>query len=75
MKKYDMNKYKGSNLVQNSNNFFKVIEEFNRYSVKFEKDGTIKAKFLQKVINCGFKYYLIMKMTDNEFKISINNGI
>ncbi len=70
-----MNKYERSNLVQNSNHFFKVIEELNRYAVKFEEDGTMKAKFLHKTINGGFKYYLVTKMTVNELKISINDGI
>ena len=50
-----MNKYEQSNLVQNSKNFFKVIKQLNRYPVKFEKDGTMKAKFLQKIINGVFQ--------------------
>ncbi len=70
-----MNKYERSNLVQNSNNFFKVIQQLNRYAGKFEKDGKMKAKFLHKTINEGFKCYLVTKMTDNELKISINDDI
>ena len=57
-----MNRHKQLNIVKDHKSFFKQIEEYKTYKIKFEKDNIIKSKIQ------SFKY--IVK-GDNELLIII----
>lgn len=69
-----MNRHKQLNIVKDHKSFFKQIEEYKTYKIKFEKDNIIKSKIQSfKYIVKGDNELLIIIITQSEYNFFVNN--